>query len=208
VPGANDNLSGVAALLSAARALAADPPADLRVLLLSTGSEESFLEGMIRFGERHFARLPTTRTWFLCLESVGSPALFTLDGEGFLWLRRYAPGPAGALAAEARRLGIPLRAPFRYRFATDGQIPLRAGYPTVTLTSMDARKAPSHYHWPSDRPEGLHLPSIAAAARLAEAYARRLDAAGSPSTRSSPALANRPSGSSSSRTAAKRSQAG
>jgi Iap family predicted aminopeptidase len=112
------------------------------------------------------------------------------------------------LAAEARRLGIPLRAPFRYRFATDGQIPLRAGYPTVTLTSMDARKAPSHYHWPSDRPEGLHLPSAAAAARLAEAYARRLDAAASPSTRSSPALANRPSGSSSSRTAAKRSQAG
>jgi Iap family predicted aminopeptidase len=76
--------------------------------------------------------------------------------------------------------------------ATDGQIPLRAGYPTVTLTSMDVRKAPSHYHWPTDRPEGLHLPSIAAAARLAEAYARRLDVAGSPSTRSSPPLANRP----------------
>ena len=148
VPGANDNLS-------AARALVADPPEDLRVLLVSTGAEESFLEGMIRFGERHFARLPATQTWFLCLESVGSPALFTLDGEGVLWLRRYAPGPAGALAAEARRLGIPLRAPFRYRFATDGQIPLRAGYPTVTLTSMDARKAPSHYHWPTDRPEGF-----------------------------------------------------
>ena len=176
----------------------------MRVLLLSTDSEESFLEGMIRFGERHFSHLPVTQTWFLCLESVGSPALFTLDGEGFLWLRRYAAGPADALAAEARRLGIPLRAPFRYRFATDGQIPLRAGYPTVTLTSMDAKKAPSHYHWPSDRPEGLQLASIAAAARLAEAYARRLHAAGSPSTRSSPALANRPSGSSSSQTAAKR----
>jgi aryl-alcohol dehydrogenase-like predicted oxidoreductase len=106
VPGADDNLSGVAGLLCAARALAADPPQDRRVLLLSTGAAESFLEGMIRFGERHFARLPARQTWLLCLESVGSPALFTLDGEGFLRLRRDAAGPAGALAAEARRLRV------------------------------------------------------------------------------------------------------
>jgi hypothetical protein len=43
------------------------------VLLLSTGSEESFLEAMVRFGERHFGELAPQRTIFLCLESVGSP---------------------------------------------------------------------------------------------------------------------------------------
>jgi Zn-dependent M28 family amino/carboxypeptidase len=174
VPGANDDLSGLAALLAAARALAADPPPGLRIVLLSTDAEESFLEGMLRFGERHFRELPTDSTTFVCLESVGSPRLFTLDGEGFLRLRRYPAEPARALQHEARRLGIPLRDPFRYRFATDGQVPLRAGYPTVTLTSMDATKAPSNYHWPSDRPENLDTGSIADAARLAEAFSKRL----------------------------------
>ncbi len=59
VPGANDNLTGVAVLLSLARALREDgPPEGLRVILLSTGSEESFMEGMQAFGRRHF---PTCR---------------------------------------------------------------------------------------------------------------------------------------------------
>ena len=51
VPGANDNLTGVAVLLSLARSLRDDPlPAGTRVILLSTGSEESFMEGMQAFG--------------------------------------------------------------------------------------------------------------------------------------------------------------
>jgi hypothetical protein len=41
---------------------------------------------------------------------------------------------------------------------------------------MDWYKAPSNYHWPSDRPENLDLASIAGAARLAERLARHLDA--------------------------------
>ena len=53
VDGANDNLSGVAALLGLARTLRERPPKGLRVLLVSTGSEESFMEGM-----QAFARAP------------------------------------------------------------------------------------------------------------------------------------------------------
>ncbi len=46
VPGANDNLSAVAVLVALARSLAERPTPGVRVLLLSTGSEESFMEGM------------------------------------------------------------------------------------------------------------------------------------------------------------------
>jgi putative aminopeptidase FrvX len=175
VPGANDNLSGVAVLLELARALSADPLNRLRVLLLSTGSEESFLEAMVRFGERHFDRLPRDRTMFLCLESVGSPRLMLLDGEGLLTLRRYPRSLIETLSELADQCGVRLHAPFRYRLATDGQVPLLAGYPTAVISSMAWYHAPSNYHWPSDRPENLHLASVAGAARLAEAFARRLD---------------------------------
>ena len=67
VPGANDNGSSVVALLGLARRLAAEPPEGLRVILLSTGSEESFSEGIKAFGERHFPELPREGTFFLCL---------------------------------------------------------------------------------------------------------------------------------------------
>jgi hypothetical protein len=175
VPAANDNLSGVAVLLALAEALAADPPQRLRVLLLSTGSEESFLEGMKRFGARHFGELPRTSTTFLCLESVGSPQLMLLSGEGLLRLHRYPREPSETLSRLAVQAGIPLRDPFRDRLATDGQVPLRAGYATAVVSSMDWYKAPSNYHWPSDVPENLSLTNVARAADLAVAFVRQLD---------------------------------
>jgi hypothetical protein len=180
VPGANDNLSSVCVLLELTAALARRPPSRLRVVLLSTGSEESFLEAMVRFGERHFGALPRGRTTFLCLESVGSPQLMLLSGEGLFRLERYPGGPIGMLGQLAAQAGVQLRPPFRYRLATDGQVPLRAGYQTAVISSMDWYKAPSNYHWPSDRPENLGLDSIAGAATLAEAYVRHLD--GDPAT--------------------------
>lgn len=175
VPAANDNLSGVCVLLELAQALASRPPSGLRVLLLSTGSEESFLEAMIRFGQRHFGELAPEKTSFLCLESIGSPQLMLLAGEGLFRLRRYPPGPMRELRRLAQEIGVHLRPSFRYRLATDGQVPLRAGYPTAVLSSMDWYKAPSNYHWPSDRPENLSRESMAAAVRLCQAFVRHLD---------------------------------
>jgi hypothetical protein len=175
VPGANDNLSGVAALLMVADALARSPCRHLRVRLLSTGSEESFLEGMQAFGARHFDELPTDSTTFLCLESVGSPELMLLSGEGLLRLHRYPGEPRQMLERLADREGLVLHKPFRYRLATDGQLPLRAGYPTAVISSIDYYKAPSNYHWPSDSPENLCLGTLADAARLTLAFVEELD---------------------------------
>jgi hypothetical protein len=131
---------------------------------------------MVRFGARHFAGLPTATTTFLCLESVGSPRLMLLDGEALVRLHRDPPEPSGLLRREAGRLGIELHPPFRYRLATDGQVPGRSGYPTAVLTSIDPRvKAPSHYHWPTDRLDGLDWGSVAGALALARALVARLD---------------------------------
>lgn len=173
VPGANDNLSGVGALIAVADALAAAPPREVRVLLVSTGSEESFLEGMARFGARHFPALARETTTFLCLESVGSPQLMLLSGEGLLRLHRYPPSLIDVVTGLAD--GITLREPFRYRLATDGQVPLRAGYPTAVISSMAWYTAPANYHWPTDRPENLDFGRVADAASLATRLVRHLD---------------------------------
>jgi hypothetical protein len=98
-----------------------------------------------------------------------------LSGEGLLRLERYPDSLIRALTECAAEAGVPLREPFRYRLATDGQVPLRAGYPVAVISSMDWYKAPSNYHWPSDRPENLDLGSVARAAALAESFVRHLD---------------------------------
>ena len=56
VPGANDNLTAVAVLLELARLLQEQPVRGVRVLLVSTGSEESFMEGMRGWVRRHGPR--------------------------------------------------------------------------------------------------------------------------------------------------------
>lgn len=175
VPGANDNLSSICALVLIAEDLVREPTRRVRVVLLSSGSEESFLEGMVRFGERHFPTLSPQSTTFLGLESIGSPQLMLLSGEGLLRLRHYPKELIEKLTALAQEQGIRLREPFRYRLATNGQVPLRAGYPTAVISSMDWYKAPSNYHWPSDQPQNLDRENICNTARLALAFARALD---------------------------------
>jgi acetylornithine deacetylase/succinyl-diaminopimelate desuccinylase-like protein len=173
VPGANDNLSAVAVLVALAHALQERPPGGVRVILLSTGSEESFMEGMQAFGRRHFPELPRAATEFVCLECVGSPQLCVVEGEGMLRMRDYDERSREALARAGEAAGVELMRGLRTVAATDGLISLRAGYPTCTLGGVDETKFPANYHWPSDTPDNLSWESVEAAAAVAERYVRR-----------------------------------
>jgi hypothetical protein len=132
VPGANDNLTSVAALLEIARRLRERPVEGVRVLLVSTGSEESFMEGMRGFGRRHFGALDRDRTEFVCLESLGSPQLALIEGEGMLAMRDYPEAMRSRPAARARhrRPDRPARRlphgrdRLRHQVQVPGQLPL------------------------------------------------------------------------------------
>jgi acetylornithine deacetylase/succinyl-diaminopimelate desuccinylase-like protein len=170
VQGANDNLSAVAVLVALAQALSERPPDGVRVILLSTGSEESFMEGMQGFIARHAAALTTAWTEFVCLECVGSPRLCVVEGEGMLRMRLYPESSREALAAAGERAGVRLHRGLRTVAATDGLIALRAGYRTCTLGGVDETKFPAHYHWPSDVPDNLTWDSVEGAVKVCEAY--------------------------------------
>jgi Zn-dependent M28 family amino/carboxypeptidase len=174
VPGANDNATGAVALLSLARALAARPTESSRVMLVST-SEEATCEGMHHFAARHFPSMPREDTFFVNLDTLGSPHVIVLRGEGMFGVREY---PAEALALAdglAEELGIWLFPNLRLRNATDGVYPLNAGYPCVSIASCTRLKQPSNYHWPTDVPENVDYGTVADAIRLADALIRRLD---------------------------------
>jgi hypothetical protein len=178
VPGANDNASGVAALVGAAAALAARPAPGVRVVLLSTGAEESFMEGMQAFARRHLRDVDPSSTWVLCLDTVGSGELVLLEGEGMLRMREYPAAFKALVEDAAREAGVALRRGLRFRNATDGLIALRAGLPTAMIGSCDAYKLPTEYHWPTDTPERVDFAGVARAAAVVEAVVRRLARSG------------------------------
>jgi hypothetical protein len=176
VPGANDNLSGVATLVGVARRLREEPVEGLRVLLVSTGSEESFMEGMQAFARRHFASLPVDRTHVVCIDTVGSPELIQLEGEGMLRMREYPADFKDLVDRCAASAGVRLRRGLRFRNATDGLIALRHGYPTVMLGSVNRYKLPDNYHWPTDTADNVDYATVTDAVTLCEAVVRRLAA--------------------------------
>ena len=111
------------------------------MILLSVGSEESFSEGIKAFGERHFPALPRESTFFLCLESIGSPHLLALRGEGFLKMHDYPPRALALIDGLAEEMGIWLYPNLRLHNGTDGLEPLAAGYETAVICRLHRPQA-------------------------------------------------------------------
>jgi hypothetical protein len=174
VPGANDNLAAVAVLVELARLLREQPPDGVRVLLLSTGAEESFMEGMRGFVARHAGALDRARTRFVVLECVGGPEAIVLEGEGMLRMHDYTQGVRDWLAACGERAGHPLRRGLRSGFATDALIALKAGYPTGVLAAIDEYKMAPNYHSQRDVAAHVDFGTVAACAAVCVEAVRSL----------------------------------
>ena len=173
-PGANDNLTGVAALVGLASALRAQPVRGLRVMLVSCGAEETLQQGVRAFGRRWFPSLPRDRTWFLNLDQLASPDLVPLEGEGSLRMHDYDREFTDFVCACAAEVGPPLRRGSRAWTSTDGCVPNLAGYPTATLVSLTPWKAIANYHSLDDVPENVDFACVERATNVAERVVRRL----------------------------------
>jgi peptidase M28-like protein len=174
VPGANDNLSGVGTLLALARRLAAEPVPGLRVILVSAGSEESNSEGFQAWGRRHFGALPRERTSVVCVDTVGSPRLTIPESEGMLVPHGYDRALKDLASACAERAGVDVGRGLRFSFASDAQIAMHAGYPTMMLGSVNGYKAPANYHWPTDDADRVDYGTVAEAVELCDSLTRAL----------------------------------
>ena len=140
----------------------------LRVLLVSCGAEETLQDGIRAFLARHRHELDPRRTWFVNLDTVGSPHLVMLEGEGPVWMEEYAgPWLRDLLATLRRRAGVSrCERGFRARASTDSVIPSRAGYPIATLVSMTDWRARPTTTCRATYPANLDYGTVADATRL------------------------------------------
>lgn len=174
-PGANDDATGVAVLLALAESLTREPPRDVEVWFLSTGSEEGMLGGMQAFLRDHADELAGRRPFVLNVEAAGSGGVVYMEGEGFVRSYRYheeAVRLAGQVAAEPEFAAV--RAIAGAPFATDALIATRLGIPAVTIASLTPEGFVSHYHWPTDTPENVDLDSVELAYRFCHRLIERL----------------------------------
>ena len=179
VPGACDNASGVAAVLSTAEALDRDPPDNLDVWLVLSGAEECNCEGMARWVGAHRKQLDRETTFFVNLDSVSFGDVHFLASEGAIV--SYAMDErlvqlCEAIAAADRDDGDRFKArPIRIPVHTDA-LPARArGFRAISLIGAEDGVGPPYYHTHQDTPEKLDADAMARAVDFTLELVRQLD---------------------------------
>jgi Peptidase family M28 len=175
VPGAYDNASGVAAVLSAAEDLTTNPPENLDVWVVLTGAEESFCEGSRAFVRAHRKEFDRERTAFVNIDSVSHGGVAYEISQGAVISLPHDPhlidlcqALASAGAAEARPIRHPL---------LDDALPPRIRKQraiTIRTTDSDGNLAP-WYHTHEDVPERVDAEALTRATEFVIALARLLD---------------------------------
>jgi len=158
-PGADDNASGVAALLEVAEALTYMPPPRRSILLLATTGEEEGLLGA-RFYTRHPA-LPLKNTRAVVnLDTIGrnEPGEISIVGV------RESPWLETIVKKANEKIGLDLKydAESLYKSA-DHYAFAEKDVPAIFFTA----KGHEDYHTQRDTPEKLKIKKIARVARLA-----------------------------------------
>jgi hypothetical protein len=178
VPGAYDNASGVAAVISAADELTANPPENLDVWVLLAGSEESFCEGsraFIRSRRKDFDRATTA---FVNVDSVSFGQVAYEISQGPVISVPHDPQlielcealvTAGATDGDRAR-------PIRHPLLDDALPPRVRRMRAITLrtTDADGNLAP-WYHTQDDVPDRVDSAALARATEFVIALVRLID---------------------------------
>lgn len=175
VPGAYDNASGVAAVMSMADELREDPAKNLDVWVVLTGAEEALCEGMRSFVRSHRKELDRDNTVVICVDSVSSGTPYYETAEGAVISVPMDPELIefceAINAAEPRFGARPVRSPL----ATDALPTQVRKYPSIAITSLHDGLPPPWYHTPEDTPDRVDAAAMTLTTEFAMALVRLLD---------------------------------
>jgi hypothetical protein len=178
VPGAYDNASGVAAVLSAAEELTARPPENLDVWILLAGSEESLCEGSRAFVRRRRKEFDRATTAFVNVDSVSHGQVAYEISQGAVISLPLDPQLielCEALAA-AQSPGEPRARPIRHPLVDDALPPRVRRMRSITLRTTDSEgNLAPWYHTDDDVPERVDEAALTRATDFVIALARLID---------------------------------
>jgi len=175
VPGANDNLSGVAVclLLAAHLSRAGARPRRTSVWLVSFGCEEFGIRGSKRFVERHRKEIQDAHVLNLDMVGGRGTRLRVISREQTI-LFPLSARMIRLVEEAARKEGIPLETGPLIAF-TDAQAFAVKGIRATSLMALDEKGMVDTYHSMEDIPEHLDLDRIFDSYRLCRAVIEHID---------------------------------
>lgn len=168
--GADDDASGIVAVLEIARALAAGPPPKRTIIFMATTGEEEGLLGTtwyIAHPSIPFSQMVANME----IEMIGRPDPL-VGGAGKAWLTGYERSTMGDMLRQANLPVVPDPRPEQQFFVRSDNIAFaRMGIPAHTLSSFGMH---SDYHQPSDEVSAADFDHMTTIVRAAAAAARIL----------------------------------
>jgi Zn-dependent M28 family amino/carboxypeptidase len=168
--GADDDASGVTAVLGIAKIISAGPPPKRTMIFMTSTAEENGILGA-RYYTRHPVRPISRMVADMEIEMIGRPDSL-VGGHGKAWLTGYDRSTMGAMLKAA---GIPIVPdPYpnmRFFERADNIVFARLGVPAHTLSSYNLH---TDYHQPSDEYEKIDTAHMAAVIDAAGRAARLL----------------------------------
>lgn len=176
--GANDNGSGVTAILALAKYFSDHVLKNTSVRIIATGCEEAGLYGARAFVEQFRNDRVSDNTYVLNIDNVGKGNLHYCVGEGMLGFHHY-DSELVTIAEHISYGEFSDVKPFRYTLAQfDSLILSHENIKTITLISLDDRKLIPHWHWYSDIIENIEWSSIRKAVDFGIAMIQQIDRSG------------------------------
>lgn len=177
VPGANDNLTGCAALPILAARLLKDQPEDVELVFAVAGAEEASLGGSDALAMAHLHDWNPENTVILAIDTLSGGDIRFVEREGEIQPVSIAPRLRHCLQRAAatderfrtvRGLDVPIGGTDALPFA-------RRGYQASTITCVDPEiGAARHYHMPSDIPDNIDQTRLLESVDFIEAAVREI----------------------------------
>lgn len=166
VPGANDNATGVAAVLELARRLRERPLPGVDVVIVSPGGEEAGTVGMRAWMRGPGRSLDRRSTLVVNLDAIGSGGhLVVSRREGLTgWFRS---GDVDLSQRGAQVAGLPAPRVVTFPNVTDAFVARHAGLRTISVLSYEDGWI-SNLHMPSDVPANVGWSTVDQAIALTE----------------------------------------
>ncbi|MEJ5187318.1 MAG: M20/M25/M40 family metallo-hydrolase [Candidatus Geothermincolales bacterium] len=184
VPGAMDDMAGVAVLAGLARYLEESGkdggffPERTEVVLLALSSEEAGLRGAKRYAAAHAPELKDMPTYAIFLDGIYDQAFLTVFEKEIWPGGKMDPRLVDLAVNCAGKLGYPIRRGVLPLGATDASAFALAGIPSVCITLWDTTRLVPHYHTRLDTIERIKPESLGVALDLVVEMIREIDEEG------------------------------
>ncbi|MHB8894600.1 MAG: M28 family peptidase [Candidatus Geothermincolia bacterium] len=175
VPGACDNLSGIAACMSIAEQIKSAPLENSELVFVGFGCEEAIMMGAVQYMKKHGGELDRENTYFINMESLGYGNVRYATSEGFVRVRPYSEEMVSIARGLKESGGFDEVGTYEIRLGTDAMVPLVRGFKAISIMAFNENNFVPNYHTPDDTPENMDIAVTERGRDFAMAMIRELD---------------------------------